>query len=85
MANKSKKDNSTVIYSDKKPTCPKCDEKSTLGYLNGRNGKVNYFCSKCSIEVTFSNSGNAISFAELSADGTYRETLIKGTKKNKRA
>lgn len=69
--------------SNKKPQCPKCNGKSTLGYLNGRNGKVNYFCNKCFIEITFNNKGRAISFSEISADGSIIGVNIKINKNKK--
>lgn len=74
MAGKKKTVN---LISNHKPKCPKCESTSTLGYLNGRNGKVNYFCSKCSIEATFNVKNEVVSFSELSADGTTKETLVK--------
>lgn len=81
MAGKKKSNNNSSIKIEKKPKCPRCYNSSTLGYLNGRNGKINYFCNNCSIEATFDNYGEVISFIELSADGTAKETRIKKLKK----
>lgn len=83
MAEKKKLSDIFPIKTGKKPRCPKCNNTSTLGYLNGRNGKINYFCNNCSIEVTFDDCGEVISFTELSADGSTKETRIKKTRSKK--
>ena len=85
MAGRRKPENDSPIRIEKKPRCPRCNNTSTLGYLNGRNGKTNHFCNNCSIEVAFDGYGEVISFTELSADGSVMETQIKKPrKKNKK-
>lgn len=61
----------------RRPICPKCNESHTMGYLNSRNGKFNYFCNNCSLEIVFNNNFIATSFVELFSDGSSKETKIK--------
>lgn len=74
--NKTRGNNSRI----RRPICPRCKESHTMGYLNSRNGKFNYFCSNCSLEIIFNNDFVAISYVELFSDGSSKEIKLKVNK-----